>query len=61
MTDEQIRRVFEYAREYRRMSVAEHEILLSFTNDDDAYAFYEWMTQEGEKAFLAYLKEMNDD
>lgn len=37
-------------------SIHEHEILLVFVNDDDAYEFRQWMGTEGEAAFLAFLK-----
>lgn len=33
---------------------AEHEIFLSFVNDDDAVLFYEWMNSKGGKAFLKW-------
>ena len=52
--------VFRYAREYRRVAVADHEVLLSFTSDEDAYEFNDWMMDEGERLFLAYLQRATD-
>ena len=47
--------VFTYARTYRQVEVAEHEVLLSFNNDDDAYDFQNWMDSAGASLFLDYL------
>lgn len=33
---------------------AEHELFLSFTNDDDAVLFYEWLNSKGTEAFLKW-------
>lgn len=37
--------------------VAEHELYLRFTNDEDAFDFREWWDDEGNQQFEAYLKE----
>lgn len=37
--------------EFRRQ-VAQHEALLSFVNDEDCVAFYEWWIAEGEEEFM---------
>lgn len=39
-----------------RYSVAEHEILISFNNDDGAYAFHEWWNSVGQKQFVDWVK-----
>lgn len=31
--------------------IHEHEVFLSFTNDEDAYNFYDWWADEGEHLF----------
>ena len=41
-------------------SVAEHQILLSFTNDDDALIFHEWWYMIGEDLFASCLKKNKD-
>ena len=48
--------VFTYASTYRQIEVADHEVLLSFNNDDDAYDFQNWMDATGAALFLDYLE-----
>ena len=36
--------------------VPEHQVLLSFVNDSDALAFYEWWYAEGFKHLQKYVK-----
>ena len=39
--------------------VPEHEVLISFNNDDDAYAFNEWWYKRGKEEFEKFFsKEM---
>lgn len=38
-------------------SVPEHEVLISFDDDDAAAAFYEWWETHGADAFVEYVKE----
>ena len=38
-------------------NIAEHEVFLSFNNDEDAVAFQEWLQEEG----LAKFDEWMDD
>jgi hypothetical protein len=40
----------------KTMSVADHEILLSFSSDEDASLFEEWWHRHGAKAFLAWAE-----
>lgn len=40
---------------------AEHEIFLSFTNDDDAILFYEWLNSKGKKAFVKWRYQRLDE
>jgi len=35
---------------------ADHEVFLSFINDDDAVAFHEWWAEKGYQSFLDYRK-----
>jgi len=37
-----------------RKSLGEHEVLVSFDNDDDAAGFDDWWLSEGERAYLAW-------
>lgn len=46
----------EFKTEHPVREVAEHEVLMSFTNDDDATKFHEWWHHEGAIAFNAYIK-----
>lgn len=34
--------------------IPEHEVLISFNNDDDAYAFNEWWNVRGKEDFEKY-------
>lgn len=48
--------VFIAERELPQRSVADHEVFYSFVNDEDAYAFNDWMLTTGTALFLAYLE-----
>lgn len=45
----------DFPRQYPADDVAEHEVLMSFNDDDDAVAFHEWWRSEGAVAFAEYL------
>jgi len=42
------------------LSVPEHQILLSFTNDEDAVAWDGWWSNEGEQMFLQNIEDYRD-
>ncbi len=42
------------------LRTADHEILLSFNNDEDAIVFFEWWNRAGEKLFMKELGESNE-
>jgi len=44
---------YTFERQFTR-DVHEHEILLSFNDDDGAVLFMDWWRQKGEKAFEAW-------
>jgi len=44
-----------------RRSTHDHEVLLSFNNDDDAFSFVEWWDTYGWKAFLAEFQQDGDE
>jgi hypothetical protein len=44
-----------FPREYPRDEVADHEVLMSFNGDDDAFRFREWWDEAGAVAFAAWL------
>lgn len=44
-----------------QVSTAEHEILLSFVNDEDAVLFAEWWEDGGEELFLAALPRLKKE
>lgn len=46
----------ELATEYPMQSVAEHEVLLVFRHDSDAYDFREWWSLRGSALFNTWLK-----
>lgn len=48
--------IYGYVRQVVR-EVHEHEVFFTFANDDDAYAFAEWMEQRGNADFRAFLEE----
>lgn len=46
----------------RTVHFHDHEVLLSFINDEDAVYFYEWWDNYGgEELFLEYLKEKQNE
>jgi hypothetical protein len=47
------------ARE-KTASVAEHEILLSFHDDDGAIAFHEWWRERGGEEFAEWCSHFSD-
>lgn len=47
----------DFPDEYPRDDVADHEVLMSFNNDEDAIKFREWWHAEASVAFMAWLKE----
>ena len=47
---------FEFVTEYPSSRVADHEVFMSFTNDDDAIAFREWLASVGLELFDEYLE-----
>lgn len=51
----------DFCREYPRGRVAEHEVFMSFNNDDDAIAFQDWWNAEGAAAFGKWLPRATQD
>lgn len=51
---------FEFATEYPSHRVADHEVFMSFTDDDDAIAFREWLASDGLELFAEYLTSCNE-
>lgn len=51
----------ELSRQYPAHDVAEHEVLLSFTHDDDAHNFREWWETKGSVAFNRWHKKREFD
>ena len=43
--------------EYPAQRVADHEVFMSFNDDDDAIKFREWWTNEGSIVFNDWLEE----
>jgi hypothetical protein len=41
----------DFPREHRTQSVAEHEVLISFLDDEGAEVFREWWAEKGQEAF----------
>lgn len=48
----------EFRRDYPAPSVADNEIFMSFSNDDDAIAFYDWWFHYGSKIFQKHLDDI---
>jgi hypothetical protein len=46
----------EFLYEYPSNHVCEHEVFMSFTNDDDAMSFRTWWDEDGSKLFAKWLK-----
>lgn len=42
-----------------RVSIPEHQILLSFNGDEQAVKFYEWWNRLGSKAFIKWFNTEN--
>ena len=50
---------FEFRETYPQETVAEHEVFMSFVNDDDALLFREWFDEIGEDLFNEWVKNNN--
>ena len=48
--------LFNISTEFYRHTY-DHEVLLSFINDDEAYKFTEWLIEVGTELFREYLAE----
>lgn len=46
--------------QYPQNDVADHEVFMSFRNDDDAAFFREWWEDEGAVAFGKWLSERSE-
>ncbi len=47
----------EFPSQFPQQDVAEHEVLMSFTDDDDAISFREWWNSEGSVYFNEWLED----
>lgn len=47
----------DFPDEYPQQHVAEHEVFMSFNDDDDAIGFREWWHAEGSEHFNKWLEE----
>lgn len=45
----------DFPSEYPFNKVADHEVLMSFLDDQDAFDFREWWEDEGSAVFLTWL------
>jgi hypothetical protein len=44
-----------------KFRLAEHQILLSFNNDEDAYPFEDWWYEEGFEMYQKYVERMKEE
>lgn len=43
-----------------RVDIPEHQVLLSFNNDEDAVNFNEWWNRRGLEAFAEYMENLSE-
>jgi len=48
---------YSFASREATFYIPEHEVLISFNNDDDAYAFHEWWQKRGKEDFEKFFSE----
>jgi hypothetical protein len=48
---------YETLREIKH-SIPDHQLLLSFVNDEDCWTFEEWWIEKGQRLFEQYLEEL---
>ena len=59
MNKDSRRPIFEHS--YRQVSVADHETLISFCDDDENVEFMTWLETRGWADFLAWQAEQEDE